>query len=392
MISRVRLKNWKSHLESDFQFTEGMNALIGIMGSGKSSVMDAISFGLFGTFPLHNVKKISLDDVIMKRPHLKDDAEVSIDFAVDGKAYTVVRKIKKGKGTSSAEIRQDGKLIDVNPDNVTRFVEQALQIDYNTFSKAVYSEQNNIDYFLTVPKGRRMQYIDKMLRLDIFEAVRENATKIRNSIATGQKEKIKLLSEFDMQEIKVRMDMLKEEISSGLVEQNRIKFELEETKVKAKDISGWIKKIEGEMDELALNKSIAGNLDQLCREIENNILHQRSKIDVVNVDGMEKNMESLKKQLADVKASIKQTDSELSSKRDELAETNIKIRAIERHDLPEATKRQKQLETYLDTLAKLGSGKELAEKIKEADMLKHEATMLETESKDISDTLNLLAK
>lgn len=67
MITEVKLKGWRSHSDSKLVFTPGTNALIGIMGSGKSSIMDAICFALFGTFPNLQSKKLKLDDVIMKK-------------------------------------------------------------------------------------------------------------------------------------------------------------------------------------------------------------------------------------------------------------------------------------------------------------------------------------
>ena len=47
MITRVELKWWKSHEHSIFEFSRGTNVLVGINGSGKTSVMQAISFALF---------------------------------------------------------------------------------------------------------------------------------------------------------------------------------------------------------------------------------------------------------------------------------------------------------------------------------------------------------
>src|SRR3989338_3510135 len=111
MITKVHLKNWKSHLDSEFEFVRGVNALIGINGAGKSSVLDGISFALFGTFPNHSNRKVSLDDLIMGRPQQKEEAEIFLEFDSDGKRYSVLRKVKRGKGTIQAEIREDGKLI-----------------------------------------------------------------------------------------------------------------------------------------------------------------------------------------------------------------------------------------------------------------------------------------
>src|SRR3972149_2412150 len=111
MIKNVLLKNWRSHLNSEFAFESGTNALIGIMGSGKSSVMDAICFGFFGTFPNLQSKKLKLDEIIMKKPNEKDKAEVEITYLIDGKEFKVKRIIEKGKGTSYSEVRENGSLL-----------------------------------------------------------------------------------------------------------------------------------------------------------------------------------------------------------------------------------------------------------------------------------------
>src|SRR3989344_1111203 len=112
MITKVKLKNWRSHADSTLEFTPGTNALIGIMGSGKSSIMDAICFALFGTFPNLQSKKLKLDDVIMKKPSERSEAEVEVKIHLDGKTYSIKRIIERGKGTTFSEIRSDGVVIE----------------------------------------------------------------------------------------------------------------------------------------------------------------------------------------------------------------------------------------------------------------------------------------
>ena len=82
MIARLKLKNWRSHLESEFKFAKGVNALIGIMGSGKSSVMDGMCFALFGTFPTLQQRKLKLDDIIRSKPNQANFASVELDTKV----------------------------------------------------------------------------------------------------------------------------------------------------------------------------------------------------------------------------------------------------------------------------------------------------------------------
>ena len=82
MITRVKMVNWKSHLDSELKFSKGVNALIGIMGSGKTSVMQAIAFALFGTFSALGSKKLALDDLVMSKPQKKRHAMVEVEFTV----------------------------------------------------------------------------------------------------------------------------------------------------------------------------------------------------------------------------------------------------------------------------------------------------------------------
>ena len=100
MIRKIKIKNWRSHDDSEFDFSKGTNALIGIMGSGKSSVMDAICFALFGTFPNLQSKKLKLDDILMNKPIMKDKADVELFLSINGAEYSIRRVIERNRGTS----------------------------------------------------------------------------------------------------------------------------------------------------------------------------------------------------------------------------------------------------------------------------------------------------
>ena len=141
--------------------------------------MDGICFGIFGTTLQLQQKKIKLEDIIMKKPVAKDQAEVTVHFDVDGTDWSVKRTVTKGKST--AELRKDGEFIEgPQPSKVTEEVEKILKMNYELFSRAVYSEQNQLDMFLTIPKGQRMKKIDELLAIDKFEKARVNTKTLKN--------------------------------------------------------------------------------------------------------------------------------------------------------------------------------------------------------------------
>ncbi len=197
MITRVKLTNWKSHLASELKFSGGTNALVGSMGSGKSSILQAVCFGLFGDLPELRGRKVRLDDLIMRKPMPKGFAEIEVEFQSDGGTYVVKRRIETGRGTTLAEIREGGRLVETNGSKVTGVVERILKVDYELFSLVVYSEQNQLDYFLTVPKGRRMEKIDSMLRIDRLEEARKTVSSLTSAFGIRMSERESFLKGFD---------------------------------------------------------------------------------------------------------------------------------------------------------------------------------------------------
>src|SRR3989344_2224024 len=227
MITNVKLKNWRSHLDSEFNFSSGTNALLGSMGSGKSSTMDAICFAFFGTFPNLQTKKLKLDDVIMKKPSEKDHAEVEIEFKSGNSTYSLKRIVEKGKGTTYSEIRENGKLLEApNSQRVTEIVENSLKVNYELFSKAIYSEQNAIDYFLTIPKGQRMKKIDELLAIDKFEKARASSVSLSNKISERKSARQTLLDQTDTKEIEKIVFEIKNSLTEAIKEKETISEEL----------------------------------------------------------------------------------------------------------------------------------------------------------------------
>ena len=101
MITFVRLKNWKSHRNTELRFGDGTNVLVGMMGAGKSSVMEGITYALFGTLPAIQARRIKLEDVITSRPRPQNRAEVEVGFLTpEGEEYVVKR---------GAYLLQDGR-------------------------------------------------------------------------------------------------------------------------------------------------------------------------------------------------------------------------------------------------------------------------------------------
>ena len=90
-IETVELENVRSHVKSKIQFQRGFNCLVGGVGCGKSSVLYAIDFALFGD-PLGR----SYEYIFREGA---DASKVTLQFVHSGKNYTLTRGLRKhGKG------------------------------------------------------------------------------------------------------------------------------------------------------------------------------------------------------------------------------------------------------------------------------------------------------
>jgi exonuclease SbcC len=252
MISSIELKNWRTHEDTRLEFGVGVNLLVGVMGSGKSSVMDAISFALFGTFPALKRGSLKSDSIIMNRPKEMESSEVALEFAMDNDIYRVIRVIEAGK-SSTATLLKNGELFQTQAERVNEEISRLLKIDYNIFSRAIYSEQNGLSYFLDITKSERKRQIDNMLGLDDFAKAEERITTIINSIKSLLKDEEQMLENIDIERMQDSYRRMETDLSSKRAELESMSKGLEGKRVDLKRIRGELesaRKMYSEMIEL----------------------------------------------------------------------------------------------------------------------------------------------
>jgi exonuclease SbcC len=197
LIESITLENWKTHKRSTLRFRKGTNVLVGVIGSGKSSVMDGLCYGLFGTFPALQNRRVSTTDLLMRKPFSADQARVEVCFAIGDTQYRVERILKRS-GTNEGRLYIGDSLIaGPKPSQVTERVEKELQVSYELFARAVYSEQNQVDYFLKLNPGERKKKFDELLDLQKYEVVRGNANQVLNHFRKSKDSIKQSLTQFE---------------------------------------------------------------------------------------------------------------------------------------------------------------------------------------------------
>jgi exonuclease SbcC len=336
MITNVKLQNWRSHLNTDLKFSEGTNCFIGPMGAGKTSILDGICFALFGTFPQLQQKKLKLEDMIMKKPKKQNEASIEMGFQLGNDSYTVKRTIARGK--TSAELRKGNNLIQAQTSKVTEEIERLLKVDYDLFTRAIYSEQNQLDHFLTIPKGQRMKKIDELLAIDKFETARATVKSMTNKCNLAIEEKKKLTENMELDESLKRIDLVKNEIMKVKLDERglkeKIKVVLEQKDRMHKDISFLkdqqqiIQKIN---EELRATSTLLQENQKDIESLKEGLMEFAEK----TTEDLEADLAKYQEKIIELKTNLENEREELDKLKDSYAEKEAQVRLIETEKIPE---------------------------------------------------------
>jgi len=161
----------------DFKDTN-LFAFTGSTGAGKSSLLDAICFALYGSVPRYGETRIQN---IMHSS--VDETRVRLDFEVQGKKYMVVRVLRKQQGTASAkESRLECEHSDYpdpvlasSPKQILATIENLLGLTFGEFKRCVILPQGDFASFMKATSGQRQNLMKSLLGLEYFEEIQKRA-------------------------------------------------------------------------------------------------------------------------------------------------------------------------------------------------------------------------
>lgn len=167
------LTSFREPQEVDFSELD-LFVITGPTGAGKSSILDAMTFALYGR--VARVNSHELRDLIS---HGCADMRVRLDFEADGARYRVARRMGKsrhdvslervGDGVSASELDRGGVQA------VNGRLEEIIGLDFGAFTKAVLLPQGEFDEFLRGDKAERRRILTRLLDLNRYERAGQTA-------------------------------------------------------------------------------------------------------------------------------------------------------------------------------------------------------------------------
>ncbi len=186
---RLELSNFLCYRNPDPLDFQGIDiaCLTGENGAGKSSLLDAMTWALWG-----QARTRRDDDLIH---HKEDEMQVQFDFALAKNLYRVIRKrSSRGRGRSMLDLQvQDGdsfrSLAEPAIRGTQEKINRLLRLDYRTFINSAFLLQGRADEFTVQTPGERKAILADILGLDVWdtyeERVKERVREIDHQKATG---------------------------------------------------------------------------------------------------------------------------------------------------------------------------------------------------------------
>jgi len=300
MLEVLRVEDWKSFEEAELTFTAGTNLIFGTNFSGKTSLLEAISFALFGTVP----------DPALSLTHLiragAERAQVELKFSANGQSYLVRRTISgKKRVTLDAHLYDErGTELQAGPKEVTAKIEELLGVTADYFLRAIYMPEGFIHSFLTKPPKKGIkEEIDKALGISSLMAL----SNLVKNIAREADIKLKNLEH-----------QARSAATATAVQEDYSSLAEEESK-----LEGQVEKLESQLDTLASREELEHSLKELQQALDRlleGILGDGrvpSRLEQAIAQAREKT-ESLEERKDKIMKDIAKVETELKSEREHL--------------------------------------------------------------------------
>ena len=253
IFKKIRWKNFLStgNVFSEIDLTAARtNLIIGSNGAGKSTILDALTFALFGK-PFRKINKPMLVNSINEK-----DLLTEIEFSIGKQDYKVVRGVKPNKFEiycNNQLWNQESTLVEQQKN----FEQNVLKMNYKSFTQIVVLGSSTFVPFMRLPLAQRREIIEDILDIQVF-----------STMNVLLKDKIRENNE-EVREIDYQIDLLKDKIELQkqhmLTLEKRTQEEIDRKQEKIKEYKKT--ELQGAEDVQILTKQI-GNLNEEMQEYQ----------------------------------------------------------------------------------------------------------------------------
>ncbi|MDC0154882.1 AAA family ATPase [Nitrosopumilus sp.] len=274
MITSIELGDFLAHSETKLEFEKGVTIFVGENGAGKSSIIDGITFSLFGQHTRKSNKGL------IKRG--SNQGYSKIEFSINGKQYETVRKIdsKGGLVATFSEITKEGR-VEIAAgerkqfgESMTEQVEKTIGMDFEKLKIASIVQQGELNSIINAKPKEFKELLNAIIGIDKLDVASESMKKVTKEF----REKIKTDLGYD----DTHIEILERDLERSHLEIKEAEPEKKQLELKQKQIHEELKKLQKELEietpKVDKIKQLELRKDELLRYVKETMKEIQQKI------------------------------------------------------------------------------------------------------------------
>ncbi|MDC0153164.1 AAA family ATPase [Nitrosopumilus sp.] len=274
MITSIELGDFLAHSETKLEFEKGVTIFVGENGAGKSSIIDGITFSLFGQHTRKSNKGL------IKRG--SNQGYSKVEFLINGKQYETVRKIdsKGGLVATFSQITKEGR-VEIAAgerkqfgESMTEQVEKTIGMDFEKLKIASIVQQGELNSIINAKPKEFKELLNAIIGIDKLDVASESMKKVTKEF----REKIKTDLGYD----DTHIEILQRDLERSHVEIKEAEPEKNQLELKQKQIHEELKKLQKELEietpKVDKIKQLELRKDELLRYVKETMKEIQQKV------------------------------------------------------------------------------------------------------------------
>lgn len=165
----MELRNYRKFRDSRIEFPDGVVAIVGQNGSGKTTILEAVTWALFGN--ASSVVRDNKEGVVSFGAAPGEECSVVLEFELGEDSYRLARSMKVKSLKTDASLEVNGKLLAKTDTDVTAAIVSKLGMDHQAFFVSVFTKQKDLNALANLRPADRKTLVLRMLRVDFLDDV-----------------------------------------------------------------------------------------------------------------------------------------------------------------------------------------------------------------------------